>query len=66
MSKRPPHGGAPPHRGKPPKPPKPLKRGPKEERLHIPDIEEALNKLLLKPAKRVGAAMKKLRDNSKL
>jgi hypothetical protein len=45
MSKRPPHGGRPPK-------PKPAKRGPKEERLYIPDVEAALNRLLKKkPAK---------------
>jgi hypothetical protein len=39
-------------KGKPkPKARKGAKRGPKEERLHIPDIEAALNTLLKKPAK---------------
>jgi len=41
-----------PHGGRPPRPRPARKRGPQPEPLIIPDIEEALNKLVKKPAKR--------------
>jgi len=44
---------------------KPGKAGRPAERLHIPDVQAALDKLL-KPLKKAGTAMRRLRDNSML
>jgi hypothetical protein len=50
---------------KPTKPAPKRKAGRPAERLVITDPQSALDRLL-KPVKRVGAAMKRLRDNSTL
>ena len=49
-----------------PKPRKGAKRGPKEERLYIPDIEAALDKLLKPRKSPLDAALKRGRQQQAL